>query len=183
MSHSFSSRFAILMALSLGACAETRVTDRVPTAMPTIAATTNRTLLVVETALPAEMPERDTRAAEAAEVTRGHLAARIGGVAETGSDEVLAAEARSKGLDSVSVVRIEDYARRGNLYVGVALPPVSWDTKTEVSVRLRVIDAQTGATTRDLRRDRVRGGRFTLRSPKDLPGELAETLDSLFSKS
>lgn len=177
------SRIAILLALSLSACAETRTSDRATAAMPAVTATPNRTLLVVETALPADTPERDTRAAEATEVTHRHLAARMGAVAESGGDDTLAAEARSKGLDSVSVVRIEDYARRGNVYVALALPPVSWDTKTEISVRLRVIDARSGATTRELRRDRVRGGRFTLRSPQDLPGELRETLDSLFPDS
>lgn len=177
------SRIAVLLALSLGACAETRVSDRPPVAMPTTAATPNRTLLVVETALPADTPERDTRAAEVVELTRSHLAPRMGAVATPASDEVLAAEARHKGLESVSVVRIEDYARRGNLHVALALPPVSWDTRTEISVRLRVIDARTGTTTGELRRDRVRGGLFTLRSPKDLPSELTETLDSLFPES
>lgn len=173
------STLALLSALALTACAETRISDRaaVPTAPQSLAAT----LLVVETALPADTPERDRRAAEAERLTGKLLSARVGATTAPAADAALAAEARARGLSSVSVVRIEDYARRGNLYVAVAVPPVSWDTRTEVSVRLRVIDAASGTTASELRRDRTRGGLFTLRSPDDLPGELAAMLDSLFA--
>ncbi|MGE5476212.1 MAG: hypothetical protein ACM3Q1_06125 [Bacteroidales bacterium] len=179
MTFARSSTLAILLALGLAACAETRVTDRAATQATIPAKLAGKTLLVVETALPADTPEREARAAEAVALVRQHLAPVTGGEAAPASDEALAAQARAQGLDSVSVVRVEDYARRGNLYVAIALPPVAWDTRTEVTLRLRVVDARTGATLTDLRRDRVRGGLFTLRKAEDLPAELTETLNSL----
>lgn len=180
MSIAHSSRIAILLAASLTACAETRVTDRAMTPAPAQAKLSGKTLLVVETALPDDAPEREASSAEAAMLVRQRLDGITGGMAAPAADEVLAAQARAKGLDSVSMVRVEDYARRGNLSVALAVPPVAWDTRTEVTIRLRVIDARTGATLTDLRRDRVRGGMFTLRSAEDLPGELGEALNSLF---
>lgn len=173
------STLALLSALTLTACAETRVTDRA--AAPTPPQSLGSTLLVVETALPADTPERERRAAEAERLAGEFLSARVGGTTAPAPDAALAAEARARGLSSVSVVRIEDYARRGNLHVALAVPPVSWDTRTEVTTRLRVIDVASGTTASELRRDRTRGGLFALRSPDDLPGELAAMLDSLFA--
>lgn len=174
---------SLLLAFSLmtAACAQTRVTDHAvtPEATSVAADRIGRTLLVVETALPADMPERQARAAEVAGMIRGQLAALTGEIAAPDRDEALLAQARAKGLDTVSVVRVEDYVRNGNLYLAVAVPPVSWDTATTVSLRLRVLDARSGNLVADLRRDRVRGGMFTLRSAEDLPDELHQTLRSL----
>lgn len=178
MSTPFASSMAIAAALMLAACAETRISDR--TTESPRPATLERTLLVVETALPADTPDLELRTAEAQAVVHALLDQRVGGVAATAPDTALAAEAKARGLGSVSVVRIEDYARRGNLYVALAVPPVSWDTRTDISVRLRIIDTQSGTAT-ELRRDRTRGGLFTLRSPADLPEELGKTLETLFA--
>jgi hypothetical protein len=178
MSIPLASSLAIAAALMLAACAETRISDHT-TESPRPAAL-DRTLLVVETALPADTPDLESRTAEAQAVVHALLDHRVGGMAAMAPDAALSTEARARGLGSVSVVRIEDYARRGNLYVALALPPVSWDTRTDISVRLRVIDAQSG-TASEMRRDRTRGGLFSLRSPADLAPELAATLESLFT--
>lgn len=178
MSKHLASSLTIAAALMLAACAETRVSDHA-TESPR-PAPLERTLLVVETALPADTPDPERRTAEAQAVVHALLDQRVGGVAATAPDSALAAEAQARGLSSVSVVRIEDYARRGNLYVALAVPPVSWDTRTDISVRLRIIDVQSGTAT-ELRRDRTRGGLFTLRSPADLPEELGKTLETLFT--
>lgn len=178
MNTSLPSTLAILAALTVAACAETRISDRAT--QPVQPRTLEHTLLVVETALPADTPDLAQRTAEVGTAVHALLDHRVGGTADTAPDAALAAEARTRGLNSVSVVRIEDYARRGTLSLGVALPPLSWDTRTDVSVRLRVIDAATGTAT-EMRRDRTRGGLYTLRSPQDLPEELAATLASLFT--
>lgn len=171
---------AIALCLLLAACAETRVTDHALGPQPLAAARSGRTLLVVETALPAASPDRDRRAAEVTRLVREHLAATATHVATPDRDDVLLAQARAEGLDTVSVVRVEDYGREGNLYIGLGVPPVSWDTKTVVSLRVRVLDARTGAILTDMRRDRTRGGHFTARTEEDLPAELEQALESLF---
>lgn len=178
MSKHLASSLAIATALMLAACAETRISDH-STESPR-PAPLERTLLVVETALPADTPDLEHRTAEAEATVHALLDHRVGGVAAMAPDAELSAEAQRRGLASVSVIRVEDYARRGNLYVALAVPPVSWDTRTDVSVRLRVIDAQGGTAT-ELRRDRTRGGLFTLRAPADLPEELGKTLETLFA--
>jgi hypothetical protein len=170
--------------LVLAACAQTRVTDHAvsPASLPVDAERLGRTLLVVEPALPGDDQDRDSHAAEATQVIRESLAVLPGRTGPSGSDESLLALARSSGLDSVLIIRVEEYARRGNLYVALAVPPVSWDTKTTVSLRLRALDARTGEVIADLRRDRVRGGLYTDRTAGDLPDELRETLRSLLAK-
>lgn len=172
---------AVALCLLLAACAETRVTDHAFGPQPSgVGARSGRTLLVVETALPASTPDRERRAAEVTRLVREHLAAAATHVAAPDRDDALLAQARAEGLDTVSVVRVEDYAREGNLYVALAVPPVSWDTRTVVSLRVRMLDARTGATLTDVRRDRTRGGLFTARTEEDLPAELEQALQSLF---
>lgn len=175
------SSLLIALALGMAACAETRVTDH---AAPSTAKSANseslgRTLRVVETAFPENLPDRAELAAEAIQLTRSTLASVPGEDAQPDSEANLLALARAKGLDSVLVVRIEDYARRGNLYVSVAVPPVSWDTNTTISIRLRALETRTGTVIADVRRDRVRGGLFTTRTKADLPDEMKEILKSL----
>jgi hypothetical protein len=170
----------------LCACAETQVTDHTvsPVDQPINAARLGRALVVIESALPTDDSEREARAAEASRLVRESLAFVTGRIAEgepDGDDQLLSL-ARNNGLDSVLIVRIEDYARRGNLYVALAVPPVSWDTNTSVSLRLKALDARTGAVLADLRRDRVRGGLFTNRTTADLPDEIRATIESLVVK-
>lgn len=104
--------------------------------------------------------------------------APAGGWATVDEGRLLAA-ARGAGLSSVMIVRVDDYARRGTLSVAVAVPPVSWDTKTAVGVHLRILDAATGAVRTDVRRVRENGGLYTLRTAEDLPGELTAVVASL----
>ncbi|HXP97958.1 MAG TPA: hypothetical protein VN809_14680 [Telmatospirillum sp.] len=143
-----------------------------------------QTLLVVESALPGDDAERDVRAAEATRIVRESLAFVTGrfGEGELAGDDQLLGIARANGLDSVLIVRIEDYARHGNLYVALAVPPVSWDADTTVSLRVRALDAKTGAVFADLRRDRVRGGLFVNRTTGDLPEEIRAAIQSLVVK-
>lgn len=101
-----------------------------------------------------------------------------GGWATVDEGRLLAA-ARGAGLSSVMIVRVDDYVRRGTLSVAVAVPPVSWDTKTAVGVHLRVLDAATGAVRADVRRVRENGGLYTLRTADDLPQELNAAVASL----
>lgn len=157
----------------LAGCAKTTITDHGLAAGPVPASRLGRPLLVVETALPAA----ETAGAEAARLVRESLPAAVS--ADPDSEDRLLAEARMRGLDSVLTVRIEEYARRGNLYLGVAIPPLSWDTSTLISLRVKALDARTGQVIADVRRDRVRGGLFTLRTPKDLPAEMKAMLASL----
>ncbi len=172
----FWSRSLLALCLGLGGCAKTTVTDHSlqAVAAPVQAAKLGKTLLVVETALPATAA---AAAVEAARLVRESLPATA--TAGPDREERLLVQARAQGLDSVLMVRIEDYARRGNLYLGVAVPPVSWDTSTLISLRVKVLDAKTGEVIADLRRDRLRGGLYTLRSPKDLPAEMKAMLASL----
>lgn len=167
--------------LGLAACAETTVTDYAPlfSATSVDQAHLGRALLVVETATPQDDPERDRLAAEGDEVVRRTLAQVTAAVASPDNEERLLGQARASSLDSVLIVRIEGYARRGHLAVGIAVPPVIWDTQTVVSLRVRAIDVRTGTVIADLRRDRVRGGLFTLRSRADLPSELEDALGSV----
>jgi hypothetical protein len=178
------SSLALALCLGLAACAQTLVTDHaVPLKGQAVeAGRLGRTLLVVELALPGGDKDLEARGAEASQVIRESLPVATGLIGQPDSDEHLFALARSSRLDSIMIIRVEEYARHGNLYVGLAVPPVSWDSNTTVSLRLRALDARTGAVIADLRRDRVRGGRFTNRTPADLPGELRETLGSLVVK-
>ncbi len=181
MKTSLSSSLLLALCLGLAACAETRVTDRaVSSASRSVSAERlGRALLVVEAALPGDSPDRDVRAAEAVRHVWQALDFASGEVTESASEEQLLAHARDGGLDSVLIVRVEDYARLGNLRIGFSLPPVSWETNTVVSLRLRVLDVRTGAVVTDLRRDRVRGGLFSYRTVEDIPGELREVLRTL----
>lgn len=176
-----SSSLLIAFCLGLTACAETRVTDHVavPADPPLSVGRQGNVLLVVETALPDDGPDRDARSDEAARLVRQSLESVTGRVSGMAGEERLLALARSDGLESVMVVRVDDYARRGVLHIGVSLPPLTWETSTVVSLRLRVIDVRTGAIVADVRRDRVRGGLFTRRTAEDLPDELKEALRSL----
>ncbi|MBX7200920.1 MAG: hypothetical protein K1X51_16230 [Rhodospirillaceae bacterium] len=171
------SRSLICACLLLGACAKTTITDHGLAAGPLPATKLGKTLLVVEFALPATV---EANGEEAARLIRESLPAA--GTAAPDTDERLLARARADALDSVLIVRIEDYLRRGNLYLGVAIPPVSWDTSTLISLRVRALDAKTGAVIADVRRDRVRGGLFTLRRPEDLPAEMKAMLASLVER-
>lgn len=104
--------------------------------------------------------------------------APAGGWATVDEGRLLAA-ARGAGLSSVMIVRVDDYARHGSLAIAVAVPPVSWDTKTAVGVHLRVLDAATGTVRADVRRVRENGGLYTLRTADDLPQELTAVVASL----
>jgi len=181
MSRLRSSSLLLALALTLAACAETRVTDHALSSELTAVShqRLGRTLLVIEVALPADQPERAVRLEEVSALIRTQLAPVTAAVVPSGPDNALLAQARGLGLDTVTVVRVEDYVRRGNLYLSLALPPVSWDTATTVSLRLRVLDVHSSTVIADLRRDRVRGGLFTLRSADDLPEELQQALRSL----
>ncbi len=173
------SSLLLLACIGLGACAKTTITDHVLAAKPPVdAARLGRSLLVVETALPdAQGKGASPGSAEAIRLIRESFAAA--GTAEADSEERLLAKARAEGFDSLVLVRIEDYVRRGDLYVGIALPPVSWRTATLISLRLKALDTKTGAVIADLRRDRTRGGLYTLRSSRDLPAEMKALIQSL----
>lgn len=172
----FWSSALVAASLALCGCARTTVTDHslAPVDGPMAAAKIGKPLLVVERALPVNAKS------DGAEAERLISQAFPGAeTAAPAAEEQLLSQARARGLDSVLMVRVEEYARRGNLYLAVALPPVSWDTSTLISLRVKALDAKTGAVLADLRRDRLRGGLFTLRTPKDLPAELKAMLASL----
>jgi hypothetical protein len=175
----------IAAALALGGCAETQVTNHTPQS-ERISLPIERlghTLLVVENALPHGDHEAWDQTADLTTLISGYLGQAVGGSTTTHSDADLLSQARAQGLDSVTIVRIEEYARHGTLSVNIALPPVSWETHTLVSLRLRVLDVKTGHTEIDLRQDRKNGGPMTLRSRQDLPKELQESLSSLVIKA
>jgi hypothetical protein len=167
--------------LVLAACVETSVTDHAALkAAPGLdAARLGRTLLVVETALPDDDAARDAHATATIGLVRATLAGLPGAAADPDTEANLLARAKSGGFDSVLIVRVEDYTRHGAVRIGLAVPPVVWETSTLVSLRLRALAAGSGAVLADLRRDRVRGGLFTDRTEADLPDELAVTLRSL----
>lgn len=179
------SSLVVAALLSAASCTRTTVTDHaaMPNSQVLRADRLGRALLVIETALPSgEGAEVEQRAAEAVRTLRetlSFLPTRPGAAA---AETELLRRAAAAGLDSVLAIRVEDYRRTGELHLGLAVPPVSWETRTVVSVRLRAVDARTGEVIADLRRDRVRGGLYTHRTADDLPGELAETLRSLVAE-
>jgi len=183
--------FIVLMPLPLvlGACAETSVTDHlvVPSTLsaeqsPLHLTQLGRALVTIETALPEDAWDRDKRIVEAEKMVVAALAPITGQLVPADSEAALLAKARAAGLDSVIIIRVEDYERYGHLTIGIDLPPLKWDTNTTVSLRVRALDAHDGKVLADLRRDRVRGGLFTRRTAEDLPQEMNELLLSLIAK-
>lgn len=175
-----SSLLVMLTLLPVG-CAKTTVTDHAAVLPAERAVSTQRlgrTLLVIETALP---DDKSALADEARERLRAALSGLPGHPAEPDTEVRLLERARAEGLDSVLMVRVEDYARRGELSLGLAVPPVNWSTRTVVSLRLRALDAADGTVIADLRRDRECGGPYTLRGTDDLASEMMAVVGSLFS--
>lgn len=176
------SSFVVVGLLVTASCARTTVTDHatLPPSDVLAADRLGSTLLVVETALPSvEGADDDGRAEEAVRTARQTLSFLTARPGAASAETELLRRATAAGLDSVLVIRVEDYRRTGELHIGLAVPPVSWETRTVVSVRLRALNVLDGRVIADLRRDRVRGGLYTHRTIEDLPGELAETLRSL----
>ncbi|MBP2310940.1 hypothetical protein [Azospirillum soli] len=198
---------AALSILLLAGCAETRMTDRVavggvPSSSPPLlnpvvqAVDLGRTLLVPITGFRSGDPDQVRREAEVERVVRETVAGLpirqtvtpdtlLGAPPEggwAGIDEGrLVAAARAAGLDTVLILRVDDYARTGAITVALAVPPVTWETETKVAVQVRLLDVRSGTVRTDLRRLRERGGLFALRGHDELPAELSATVRSLIA--
>ena len=192
---------ALICSLAFAGCAETKVEDHAALASANAgpvasAAKLGRVLVVEEAALPADLPDRARHQAEAEQAVWKAVsalslpdaipAATVLGVRPAAGwasldDATLLAAGRRAGADTVMILRVEQYARSGNLYLAIALPPVWWDSKTSVSLRLRLLDVQSGKVLADLRRDRERGGTYVDRAADELPDELVASLRSLIA--
>ena len=192
---------ALICSLAFAGCAETKVEDHAALASANAgpvasAAKLGRVLVVEEAALPADLPDRARRQAEAERAVWKAVsalslldtipAATVLGISPAAGwasldDASLLAAGRRAGADTVMILRVEQYARSGNLYLAIALPPVWWDSKTSVSLRLRLLDVQSGKVLADLRRDRERGGTYVDRTADELPDELEASLRSLIA--
>lgn len=183
----------------LANCSETRVEDHAAVPAPgsgapvISAARLGRVLILQQVALPVGIPNRARHEAEAEKAVWETIAAlpiphvipaTVLGPRPTAGwssldDAELLAAARRVDADTVMMLTVEEYARSGHLFIAIALPPVWWDSKTSVSLRLRLLDVRSGVVLADLRRDRESGGTYVDRTPAQLPGELEASLRSL----
>jgi len=175
---------SLLAALSLLAgCVDTTIADHAMTTPPTDAsANTNananaKTLLVIETALGTDDPAANVHAAQASREIVAEMPGAI--LAAPAPEAALLASARAQGCARIVVLRVEDYAVHGAVRVGLALPPLSWESYAVVSLRWRALDATTGEVLADLRRDRRSGGAFALGREARLPQELSAVVQGL----
>ena len=191
----------LIGSLAFAGCAETKVEDHATLAAANAApvaaaAKLGRVLVVEEAALPADLPDRSRHQAEAERavwkavtalsLTDAIPAATVLGIRPAAGwasldDASLLAAGRRAGADTMMTLRVEEYACSGNLYLAIALPTVWWDSKTSVSLRLRLLDVRSGKVLADLRRDRERGGTYVDRTPDELPDELKASLRSLIA--
>jgi hypothetical protein len=179
---------------TLAGCSVTEEVDRVAvgTAAPgqpaLQAEALGRTLLVVNSGLRTDTPDRDGRGAEARRVVRQALA-EAGIVAEEApdgpgqSEEHLLQTARAAGHRSLLLVRVEDYTNLLRLSVPLPVPAPLVQVQSEVGVRLRLLNVADGAVLVDMGRDRTTGGYFTVRSRADLAPALNDVMRSLVRKS
>ena len=192
---------SLICGLAFAGCAETKVEDHAALAATNAApvasaAKLGRVLVVEEAALPADLPDRARHQAEAERavwkamtalsLTDAIPAATVLGIRPRAGwasldDASLLAAGRRARADTVMILRVEEYARSGNLYLAIALPPVWWGSKTSVSLRLRLLDVRSGKVLADLRRDRERGGTYVDRAADELPDELVASLRSLIA--
>lgn len=191
---------AVLAILAgLAACSVTEEVDRVAvgqiapgqSALRTDAI--GRTLLVVDSGLRADTPDRAGRIDEAKRIVRQALADAGATVDEPASllrpepaegwsalgEERLLQAARGAGLRSLLLVRVEDYTNLLRVHVPLPLPAPLWQTESQVGVRLKLVNVADGTVLVDVYRDRITGGFFTIRSRADLAPALSELMRSL----
>ena len=99
-----------------------------------------------------------------------------------GRDALLATDAElisggnSIGAGYVIRLRIEELGPNLYLY----LSPILWETKNEVLLQARVLDANRGSLESDISIRWMRGGPFTFNGAGSLPSDFRNTLHSIF---
>ena len=92
------------------------------------------------------------------------------------SEVLKAANSKHPGAEKIFLIRIEELSPNLILY----LSPILWETKNEVWLRVRSINAKTGSLEADVSTHWTRGGPFTFLGAGSLPIDLSGVLKTMF---
>ena len=136
----------------LASCSHTSIDEHVgPGSSKTISpAQLGHVLLVIETALPTP-----SFTEQASQCVREAVAFLPHSEANSDTESHLLQIAQSQHLNSVLIIRAEDYQFDNNFGIYLSLLPIRWTAQTAVSIRIKALDAKSGTVLADLRKDRV----------------------------